>query len=96
LKNATILHAPGFAVRKVDSETDKYSPKEQEDFVMDGEATVTKVGDALSGTIKLSRVAAKISVVVEGDSPLLESSDNTWYVAEKDSADKIKKWWKGR
>lgn len=91
LKNATILHAPGFAVREGDT---KYSPKVQDDFVMDGEATVTKVDDALSGTIKLSRVAAKISVVVEGDSPLLESSDNTWYVAEKDGADNIKKWWK--
>ncbi len=91
LKNATILHAPGFAVREGDT---KYSPKEQDDFVMDGEATVTKVGDALSGTIKLSRVAAKISVVVEGDSPLLASSDNTWYVAEKDGDGNIKKWWK--
>lgn len=66
LKENTVLYADGFRKRVVDSADGMYSPAVQESFVMEGWAPVSRNGLSLSGTVKVERVASKISLVIKG------------------------------
>lgn len=85
LKENTILYAPDFKERVEDLETNKYSPKVQEDFVMDGQATVTRAGENLTGNIPIERVAAKITLIISGIADeVTDNHDSIWY-SDKDN-----------
>lgn len=86
LKENTILYAPGFAVKVVDNVTNKYSPNEQYDFVMDGQAIVTRDGSNLDGEIPVERVAAKISLVINGIDDEVTDNGVTWRPDKKNVA----------
>lgn len=85
LKEKTILYAPDFKERVEDPETHKYSPKVQEDFVMDGQATVTRTGENLTGNIPIERVATKITLVINGIADeVIDNHDSIW-CSDKDN-----------
>ncbi|MBQ3122059.1 MAG: hypothetical protein IJC08_05610 [Bacteroidaceae bacterium] len=85
LKDTTILYAPDFAVREEDSITHKYSPKVQDDFVMDGQATVTRAGDNLTGNIPIERVAAKITLIINGIADEVTDNYDSIWCSDKDN-----------
>ena len=66
LKENTVLYADGFSKREVDSADGAYSPAVQESFVMEGWASISRSDLSLSGTVKVERVASKISLVIKG------------------------------
>ena len=57
------LESPDFAVRE-GSDVSGYTAKQQDSFVMDGSAEVTRNGNALTGSVPVMRVASKISLVM--------------------------------
>ena len=85
LKENTILYAPDFKERVEDLETNKYSPKVQEDFVMDGQATVTRAGENLTGNIPIERVAAKITLIISGIADEVTDNYDSIWCSDKDN-----------
>lgn len=73
------LESPDFAVR-VGSDVSGYTAKQQDSFVMDGSAEVTRNGNALTGNVSVMRVASKISLVMNITEVTAENA--TWQ-AEK-------------
>ncbi len=66
LKENTVLYADGFSKIEVDNADGAYSPAVQESFVMEGWASISRSDLSLSGTVKVERVASKISLVIKG------------------------------
>lgn len=85
LKENTILYAPDFKERVEDLETNKYSPKVQDDFVMDGQATVTRAGENLTGNIPIERVAAKITLIISGIADEVTDNHDSIWCSDKDN-----------
>lgn len=84
LKDNTILYAEKFAQRNEDPMTHHYSPSVQDNFVMDGMATIVRSGSELTGSIPVERVAAKISLFIDGVAKEVEDDGVTW-VSDKNS-----------
>lgn len=85
LRANTILYAPKFKEVYVDPTTNLYSPSIQDNFVMDGFASITRQGQKLEGTINVERVASKISLVIQGISNEVEDEDGVVWVPVKES-----------
>lgn len=75
LRANTILYAPKFKEVYEDPTTNLYSPSKQDNFVMDGFASITRQGQKLEGTINVERVASKISLVIQGISNEVKDED---------------------
>lgn len=82
LKESTILYAPEFSSLYEDPITHFYHPTKQEDFVMHGEKTVTRTGLALTGTIPVERVSAKISLIIQGIADEVIADGKKWKYVE--------------
>lgn len=88
LKENTVLYAVGFSEREeqyVDETTTLYHPSVQESFVMDGWATVTRSSSELTGTIPIERIAAKISLIIEGISDEVTDDNGIIWLSDKSS-----------
>ena len=72
LKNSIILHAPDF---KVKNEAGT-GPSRQNIFVMDGSNLVTRTEMTLTGNIPVERVAAKITLIVNGINSVEQKDDD--------------------
>ena len=79
LRANTILYAPKFKEVYEDPTTNLYSPSKQDNFVMDGFASITRQGQKLEGTINVERVASKISLVIRGISDEVEDEDGVFW-----------------
>lgn len=66
IKENTVLYTDGFQKRMEDNIDGTYSPVIQECFVMEGWAPIVRSNLSLSGTVKVERVASKISLVIKG------------------------------
>lgn len=66
IKENTVLYTDGFQKRMEDNIDGTYSPVIQECFVMEGWAPIVRSDLSLSGTVKVERVASKISLVIKG------------------------------
>ena len=77
LKNSIILHAPDF---KVKNEAGT-GPSRQNIFVMDGSNLVTRTEMTLTGNIPVERVAAKITLIVNGINSVEQKDDDGKVIA---------------
>lgn len=85
LKENTILCAEKFAERNENLETHFYSPFIQENFVMDGEAVISRSGSELTGSIPVKRVAAKISLYIDGIASEVEDNNGIKWMSDINS-----------
>ena len=85
LKENTILYAENFAKRVEDPVTHLYSPFVQDNFVMDGEAVISRSGSELAGAIPVKRVAAKISLYIDGLAPEVEDNNGVKWMSDINS-----------
>lgn len=72
LKDGIILFAPNFK-KKNEAGT---GPSIQDIFVMDGLKKITRRGSVLTGDIPVERVAAKISLIINGINTVEQKNDN--------------------
>lgn len=85
LKENTILFAEKFAEIDEDAETHFYRPSIQDNFVMDGSAVITRSGSELTGSIAVERVAAKISLYIDGIAPEVVDDQNVTWLSDINS-----------
>ena len=85
LKENIVLYTDGFQKRVEDNTDGTYSPSVQESFVMEGAAAVDRNGLSLSGTVKVERVASKISLVIKGVSDEVTDEYGVVWCSDKSS-----------
>ena len=87
LRDNTILFANGFSLRTEETVNNSaiYKPSVQNDFVMDGYKTVTRNGNAITGTIPVERVATKISLVIKGIADEVKDNNEVVWQSDKSS-----------
>lgn len=82
LKALTTLYAPGFDDTYEDTQI---KIKEQESFVMQGQAELTRTDRSLTGDIPVTRVAAKVSLEISKIADVVTDENNIEWVADKEN-----------
>lgn len=82
LKALTTLYAPGFDDTYEDTQI---KIKEQESFVMQGQAELTRTDRSLTGDIPVTRVAAKVSLEISKIADVVKDENNIEWEADKEN-----------